>query len=47
MMEASQVADAIVFACMQASHTRILQMTIRHLGAPHHSIEDWRAFAEP
>jgi 3-oxoacyl-[acyl-carrier protein] reductase len=34
MMEASEVADAIVFACMQDSHTRVLQMTIRHLGAP-------------
>jgi NADP-dependent 3-hydroxy acid dehydrogenase YdfG len=36
MMEASEVADAIVFACMQDSHTRVLQMTIRHLGAPQH-----------
>jgi short-subunit dehydrogenase len=34
MMEASEVAEAIVFACMQSSHTRVLQMTIRHLGAP-------------
>jgi short-subunit dehydrogenase len=34
MMEASEVAEAIVFACKQAPHTRVLQMTIRHLGAP-------------
>ena len=34
MMEASEVADAIVFACMQSAHTRVLQMTIRSLGAP-------------
>jgi short-subunit dehydrogenase len=34
MMEASEVAGAIVFACMQDAHTRVLQLTIRHLGAP-------------
>jgi short-subunit dehydrogenase len=34
MMEASEVADAIIFACGQPAHLRVLQMTIRHLGAP-------------
>jgi hypothetical protein len=29
----ADVADAIVFACTQDSHTRVLQMTLRHLGA--------------
>jgi NADP-dependent 3-hydroxy acid dehydrogenase YdfG len=33
-LKGAEVADAIVFACMQDSHTRVLQMTIRHLGAP-------------
>lgn len=34
MMEASEVADAIVFACMQPKNARILQMTVRHMGEP-------------
>jgi 3-oxoacyl-[acyl-carrier protein] reductase len=34
MMEASEVADAIVFACMQPRNARILQMTVRHMGEP-------------
>lgn len=32
MMEAHEVADAIVFACTQPRNARILQMTIRHMG---------------
>ena len=32
MMDAHEVADAIVFACMQPRNARILQMTIRHMG---------------
>ena len=34
MMEAHEVADAIVFACMQPRNARILQMTVRHMGEP-------------
>jgi len=34
MMEPSEVADAIVFACLQPANARILQMTIRHMGEP-------------
>jgi NADP-dependent 3-hydroxy acid dehydrogenase YdfG len=34
MMDPSEVADAIVFACMQPSNARILQMTVRHMGEP-------------
>jgi NADP-dependent 3-hydroxy acid dehydrogenase YdfG len=34
MMEAAEVADAIVFACMQPRNARILQMTVRHMGEP-------------
>jgi 3-oxoacyl-[acyl-carrier protein] reductase len=34
MMEPSEVADAIVFACMQPHNARILQMTVRHMGEP-------------
>jgi NADP-dependent 3-hydroxy acid dehydrogenase YdfG len=34
MMDASEVADAIVFACTQPRNARILQMTIRHMGEP-------------
>ena len=34
MMEPSEVADAIVFACMQPRNARILQMTVRHMGEP-------------
>lgn len=32
MMEAHEVADAIVFACVQPANARILQMTVRHMG---------------
>ena len=32
MMEPREVADAIVFACMQPPNVRILQMTVRHMG---------------
>ena len=32
MMEPSEVADAIVFACSQPPNARILQMTVRHMG---------------
>ncbi len=34
MMEAEEVADAIVFACTQPANARILQMTVRHMGEP-------------
>jgi len=34
MMEPSEVADAIVFACLQPHNARILQMTVRHMGEP-------------
>ena len=34
MMEPAEVADAIVFACMQPRNARILQMTVRHMGEP-------------
>jgi 3-oxoacyl-[acyl-carrier protein] reductase len=34
MMEAQEVADTIVFACMQPRNARILQMTVRHMGEP-------------
>ena len=34
MMEPYEVADAIVFACMQPRNARILQMTVRHMGEP-------------
>src|SRR5580698_2278029 len=34
MMEPHEVADAIVFACMQPPNARILQMTVRHMGEP-------------
>jgi NADP-dependent 3-hydroxy acid dehydrogenase YdfG len=34
MMEAHEVADTIVFACMQPRNARILQMTVRHMGEP-------------
>jgi NADP-dependent 3-hydroxy acid dehydrogenase YdfG len=34
MMEPYEVAEAIVFACMQPANARILQMTIRHMGEP-------------
>ena len=34
MMEPHEVAEAIVFACMQPRNARILQMTVRHMGEP-------------
>ena len=34
MMEPHEVADAILFACMQPRNARILQMTVRHMGEP-------------
>jgi 3-oxoacyl-[acyl-carrier protein] reductase len=34
MMEPGEVADTIVFACMQPRNARILQMTVRHMGEP-------------
>jgi 3-oxoacyl-[acyl-carrier protein] reductase len=34
MMEPHEVADTIVFACMQPRNARILQMTVRHMGEP-------------
>jgi 3-oxoacyl-[acyl-carrier protein] reductase len=32
MMDPREVADTIVFACMQPANVRILQMTVRHMG---------------
>lgn len=32
MMESREVADAIVFACLQPANVRIPQMTVRHMG---------------
>jgi NADP-dependent 3-hydroxy acid dehydrogenase YdfG len=32
MMDPTEVADAIVFACLQPPNIRIPQMTIRHMG---------------
>jgi NADP-dependent 3-hydroxy acid dehydrogenase YdfG len=32
MMEASDAADAVVFACMQPANVRVPQMTVRHMG---------------
>jgi len=34
MMEPAEVAEAIVFACMQPPNARILQLTVRHMGEP-------------
>ena len=34
MMEPHEVAEAILFACMQPPNARILQMTVRHMGEP-------------
>jgi 3-oxoacyl-[acyl-carrier protein] reductase len=34
MMEPAEVADAIVFACLQPANARILQLTVRHMGEP-------------
>jgi 3-oxoacyl-[acyl-carrier protein] reductase len=32
MMEPAEVADAIVYACLQPPNVRIPQMTVRHMG---------------
>jgi len=32
MMEPGDVADAVVFACMQPANARVPQMTVRHMG---------------
>jgi 3-oxoacyl-[acyl-carrier protein] reductase len=32
MMESEEVADAIVYACLQPANVRIPQMTVRHMG---------------
>jgi NADP-dependent 3-hydroxy acid dehydrogenase YdfG len=34
MMEPREVADAILFACSQPANSRILQLTVRHMGEP-------------
>lgn len=34
MMEAAEVADAIVFACAQPKNVRVPQMIVRHMGTP-------------
>jgi 3-oxoacyl-[acyl-carrier protein] reductase len=34
MMEPGEVAEAIVFACLQPANARILQLTVRHMGEP-------------
>jgi NADP-dependent 3-hydroxy acid dehydrogenase YdfG len=34
MMEPREVAEAIVFACSQPANSRILQITVRHMGEP-------------
>jgi NADP-dependent 3-hydroxy acid dehydrogenase YdfG len=34
MMEPAEVAEAIVFACLQPANARILQLTVRHMGEP-------------
>jgi len=34
MMEPREVAEAIVFACSQPANSRILQLTVRHMGEP-------------
>jgi 3-oxoacyl-[acyl-carrier protein] reductase len=34
MMEPSEVAESIVFACLQPPNARILQLTVRHMGEP-------------
>jgi 3-oxoacyl-[acyl-carrier protein] reductase len=34
MMEPKEVAEAILFACSQPANSRILQMTVRHMGEP-------------
>jgi short-subunit dehydrogenase len=35
MMNASDVADAIVFACQQPPSARVVQLTVRHMGEPY------------
>jgi short-subunit dehydrogenase len=35
MMNASDVADAIVFACLQPPSARVVQLTVRHMGEPY------------
>jgi len=34
MMEPREVAEAILFACSQPANSRILQLTVRHMGEP-------------
>jgi 3-oxoacyl-[acyl-carrier protein] reductase len=34
MLEPKEVAEAILFACSQPANSRILQMTVRHMGEP-------------
>ncbi len=34
MMEPHEVAESIVFACLQSANARILQLTVRHMGEP-------------
>lgn len=34
MMDAAEIAEAIVFACTQPKNVRITQMTVRHMGEP-------------
>jgi 3-oxoacyl-[acyl-carrier protein] reductase len=34
MMEPHEVAESIVFACLQPANARILQLTVRHMGEP-------------
>ncbi len=33
-MEPAEVAESIVFACLQPPNARILQLTVRHMGEP-------------
>jgi len=35
MMNAGDVADAIVFACQQPPSARVVQLTVRHMGEPY------------
>jgi len=35
MMNASDVADTIVFACLQPPGARVVQLTVRHMGEPY------------
>ena len=34
MMDAAEVAENIVFLCMQPPNVRIPHLTVRHMGAP-------------